>query len=531
MLADAIAGFLAEVTEREFDEPLLALLRANGFEDIHFLHGSYEFGKDVIAKADRDGVGTQFVIQSKAGDLDLSAWTSGVGQLDLLRNDRHAHPNFDVALPRQAVLVLTGRLRGGAPLAAQDYAARAVENDETPFEVWDRERLIELLVGSPDALLAGSVGGPLLGLLAAIDDASVTEDQIETFSRFWLRSGEVPEPRSTVEAALVATQLARNGRKDLAAITAVCLLRAIWASVHGAYPVPSAAIEMADSAKRLFLAYVEEIWAEALEQELEQDSLAALNASGGYYGTYRVMSLRLLEMLSLFALANESRRDEIAAWLSRFVATNPGASQPLSDRWAVSLIPATVVLAGRSREEAIRYLGWVTAWVCDHYETQGMGLAAADAEPAVEIDYFFGGALEHVTRPRRLMSYLAPVILDLAAALELTSFYNDARNDFVASDVSLGVPLPRDDDAQYQVVRADVPLDTSPKYAEQWSDGDGWRMSSHHDDDVSRFYLGRIDRVWDFIAICSVTRDRHWVAGIRALTAEAPPRADAPDDR
>jgi Restriction endonuclease len=154
MLDDAIAGFLGAVTEREFDEPLLALLRANGFDDIHYLHGSYEFGKDVIAKADRNGARTQFVIQSKAGNLNLTGWTSTVGQLDLLRNDRHAHPNFDPNLPRQAVLVLTGRLSGGAPLAAQDYAERALENGETPFEVWDRERLAEMLVGSPDALLA-----------------------------------------------------------------------------------------------------------------------------------------------------------------------------------------------------------------------------------------------------------------------------------------------------------------------------------------------------------------------------------------
>ena len=52
MLDNAVAGFLDEVTEREFDEPLLALLRENGFVDIHYLHGSYEFGKDVIAKGE-----------------------------------------------------------------------------------------------------------------------------------------------------------------------------------------------------------------------------------------------------------------------------------------------------------------------------------------------------------------------------------------------------------------------------------------------------------------------------------------------
>jgi hypothetical protein len=57
-----------------------------------------------------------------------------------------------------------------------------------------------------------------------------------------------------------------------------------------------------------------------------------------------------------------------------------------------------------------------------------------------------------------------------------------------------------------------VALDTSPKYAEERAKGEGWRMAAHHDDDMSRYYLGRLDRVWDFVAIFSVTGDRHWVA-------------------
>jgi hypothetical protein len=42
-------------------------------------------------------------------------------------------------------------------------------------------------------------------------------------------------------------------------------------------------------------------------------------------------------------------------------------------------------------------------------------------------------------------------------------------------------------------------------------------MASHHDDDLGRYYLGRIARLWDYLAICVVTRDRHWVAAIRSL--------------
>src|SRR4051812_46537939 len=127
MLSDAIGEFLDAVSEREFDEPLLALLRARGFTDIHFLHGSYEFGKDVIAKCLEDGQLTQYVIQSKAGDLNLAGWQSIVGQIDLLKNNTIAHPNFDQHLPRRAALVLTGRLIGAGLTASQNYEQRSVE--------------------------------------------------------------------------------------------------------------------------------------------------------------------------------------------------------------------------------------------------------------------------------------------------------------------------------------------------------------------------------------------------------------------
>lgn len=51
MLADVIASYIDSLTEREFDAPFLALLRLQGFTDIHFLHGPFEFGKDFNRKA------------------------------------------------------------------------------------------------------------------------------------------------------------------------------------------------------------------------------------------------------------------------------------------------------------------------------------------------------------------------------------------------------------------------------------------------------------------------------------------------
>ncbi len=45
MLDDAVAAFLDAVGERDFDEPLMALLRAEGYTDVRLVHGETEFGR------------------------------------------------------------------------------------------------------------------------------------------------------------------------------------------------------------------------------------------------------------------------------------------------------------------------------------------------------------------------------------------------------------------------------------------------------------------------------------------------------
>jgi len=63
------------------------------------------------------------------------------GQIDLLRTDALAHPNFDTNIPRHARFVTTGRLVGGAGLAAQQYAQHLEALGETQFLTWDRDTL------------------------------------------------------------------------------------------------------------------------------------------------------------------------------------------------------------------------------------------------------------------------------------------------------------------------------------------------------------------------------------------------------
>jgi hypothetical protein len=104
----------------------------------------------------------------------LTEWRAVRPQLDEARLDDLAHPAFDLALPRAAVLVTTGRLVGGASAQSQSYREAELRRGRPDFEVWDRERLLEWLVDSPEAGLAGTSDGPVLALAGAIDAGDVT---------------------------------------------------------------------------------------------------------------------------------------------------------------------------------------------------------------------------------------------------------------------------------------------------------------------------------------------------------------------
>src|SRR5712692_3724967 len=154
MLSDVVGRYLDSLEEREFDAPFIALLRAMGYWDIHLLHGPFEFGKDFIAKGEVDGVVTQCAFQTKAGDINLKSWNESRGQIDMLRTDAAAYPSFDTYLPRKAIFVTTGRLVGGAAVAAQNYRDHVAELGELEFTTWEKGNLIERITTDPQVLLA-----------------------------------------------------------------------------------------------------------------------------------------------------------------------------------------------------------------------------------------------------------------------------------------------------------------------------------------------------------------------------------------
>ena len=430
MLGAVVEHFLDHVSEREFDAPFIALLLKLGFGDVHYLHGQYEFGKDFIARAIEGGQQVQYVFQSKAGDLNLGDWSKGTPQLDLLRTNTLAHPGFDAALQRRAVLVLTGRLAGGAGLAAQNYCDQA-RDAGIGLEIWVRESLVERIVGALDIGVAGRAEGPLFTLIGAIDDGSITEIQIERFSRRWM-SIDVDAWACALEAAIVAERLANTDRPDLASYAAFGIVRASWARHHGEAPPTSSAIGLSDLGKLMFRAYAAVLWQRGKPDLPDPDTFVREHDEPSGYLTYPVRCMRYVEILSLLDLMPDFTgaeafpdRGDLSSHIARVIQNHPGCAHPISDRWAVSLVPPALTLLRSGRKELLAaHLIAVTKWIADRHESDHIGLASPVAEPTEEAEYLLGRAFpKDQRRSRRSESYLSAIVLDLAAVCRMGDVY------------------------------------------------------------------------------------------------------------
>ena len=526
MLDEVLGSYLDSLTEREFDGPFMALLRAHGFLDVHFLHGAYEFGKDFIAKRWEDGTVVQYAVQTKAGDLDIADYRTVRGQIDDLRTNATGHPSYDKAAPRRAVLVITGRLKGAAATTAQADQEDLRSRGETDFEVWDRERLIELMRGVPETGYPQGSAGAFLGLVSAIDEKSITEDHLEQHSRRWIFPiGSLNGlRRAALEAGILSNRLRRTERHDLASYVALCLVRGAWASAGASEPPDPEAVLIADLGRRLFGAYAGEVWARCDATTLDPRGFLTQQRQSHIYLSYPVACLRLLELLGLLALlpdeAAVTNGDELLQFLRDFIDRQPGASHPISDRWAVSIIPAVLALVGSAPAAIETYLTRLVAWTCDHYDSGQMGLAGPRATPGQEAFLYLGAGIPASNRPRRPVSYLAAVLVDLLALNEMGRVYELAVNDIRYVEAIPEVIEAEDDPSQYRMDSVTL-VRSVVTYPDTWAPSEGWKIAPHHLRAPINYYLSRIGRPWDHLAVESVLRDRHFLPTMRVLASTA----------
>lgn len=442
MLRDVVGTFLSSLTEREFDAPLLALLARQGFTDIHFIHGSFEFGKDVVAKrtCPETGEVSQYAIQSKAGDIGLSGWREVRAQLEESEYNTRAHPNYDASLKRVAVLVTTGRLKGAAAVDAQEYKQSVEARGHAKVEFWDKITLTGWLLGDPESGLIGRPDDNFLEIVSAVTGGKLREPDLEKYTRRWLSTdGDHSNALALacIEAAVISNRFRTKQRLDLAAAVALHLLRAVETvnreEMEGA---------LAASARRLFMSYADQLLLQA--EPLLHDRYALARSAAGPFSivTYPVIALRLFEIFGLLAMTAEveGARD-IATRARRAVvdlaSKHPGSARPVSDDFAVSLFAPVLVLHTSDLILCKRYLHAVAEWVLDRYnfESGGLGLGAiGDSEEAV-VERLLGGALESTTLSFRRQSFVATAVLDLMELVGLRELHAALRDNLAALDV------------------------------------------------------------------------------------------------
>ena len=507
MLEGAVDAFLDGVSERGFDEPLLAVLRAEAFERVRLTHGMSEFGKDAIARCE----GEQWAWQSKAGDVGQSEFRQMTGQLDELRLSNYAHADFDQTLPRRAVLVTTGRLIGNAPLSLREYNERARARHEPELEHWGRDILVGKLAGNPDAILRGSVDGQLMSVLGAVEEGRVDMDTLELFSRRWA-SWELHRLASLaiVECALLCERLRAQERLDLACHVALCAVCAACAATVAT----DEGDEAIEAAGKLFEHYARLLWERCDAEMLREDGWIGPRGAGTWV-TYPLTCLRLAELVSLLGLRVQDEEpaltSAIATWLASFLEAQPGAAWPISDRYAVSLVPFALILRESADPEAAeRLLTRATVWLCDRYELGELGVAAHDASPREEIERILGGPFDSVALKRRRSSHAAAVLLDLCALFRLPQPYADVRNDVRAVDAYPVLLIPGEGSDLYLHEGLNNRWDFSPDYADELPEPGA--AAPHLD--LSDAPALDAQTAWRLLAASSVLRDRHFPGAI-----------------
>lgn len=507
MLESVVERYLASVTEREFDAPLMAILQADGFFDIHQLHGAFEFGKDFIAKRIDGGVSYQYAIQSKAGDLSLGAWRPVRSQIDEARFNTIAHPRFSKELPRRVALVMTGRLTGGAAADAQEYNEHLKRRGEQPFEVWDRDRLRTSLLASPNCGLASTASGEFFSLLGMIGSGNATDTEIERHTRRWIahNAGQI-----AIESAVLANHLRAAGRADLAAAVALCALRAALAQEDD---------DLASAARTLHASYAVGLLDQYSSAISDPRTLLAAINPNFIHASYPVICMRLGEIWGLLALAPHVDADtqtRATDAIRELVQKQPGSAHPISDHWAASLPPLVLSLGRTDLSSADRFLRTCVGWVCDAYD-HGDGLAPADSPPAQEIEYLYGAWLSHFEKAKRRQSYLAAVLIDLAAALHLTETYLAAVNDFAAVEAWPTIIMANEERSAWGTRDDGVTYLGNPGYRED-NISAGGPLAKHH-----TFVSDGNYSPWDLLAVPTVVRNRHHFSAFDALLSNPLP--------
>lgn len=126
--------------------------------------------------------------------------------------------------------------------------------------------------------------------------------------------------------------------------------------------------------------------------------------------------------------------DDVARWTNAvvtLVSSHPGAARPVSDQFAVSLVPIAIVLHRQNPQAAADYLKAVARWLLDRSDPSqaGLGLGSMYEPPREVVERLLGGWLESTNVSRSQSSYVLTVILDLCLSTQQSDLFSAVRTD------------------------------------------------------------------------------------------------------
>lgn len=528
LLRSVLENYVNTLTEREFDVPLLCLLLCNGFYDIHYLHGMFEFGKDFIAKRNDNGVATQYVFQSKAGNIDLNAWRDLQTQINEMRTNYLAHPNYDKSLPLAAIAVVTGRLIGGAALSAQQYNDYCISRGEIGFTVWDKDRLIEMILASDPSICKQPKNGEFFEIIGVLSKGHGNFNELEKYSRNWMKIETAALSNKEclgilLEASLLCHELLKENRITLACYTSLMALRAIMFAIHSIGKMPAWADQILHLTKMNFMKLASRIKASMVRFMPSPKLYNHMKGVSGFI-TYPVLCQQTIEILGLLALLQYktgyiSDASDTTDVIEMIIKCNPGCAHLISDKFAVSLISPILSLKVFKRTDTCEaFIHDVGKWLCDRYEDSEFGLASSESNEQEELERLLGYAYDFIPLNKRRESFIATVLLDLAIVTNMSNLYKVLINDILALGIFPCLVIMRDDVQQY-LKDGQVSFNPNITYSENEDDSYD-ELPLHHKENIG--FFTRAGYEWEAIALYSVLRDRYRVADINKFAIESP---------
>jgi hypothetical protein len=527
MLSNVLEDYFSSIKdERDFDFPLMSLLAAMGFYDIHLTHGSREIGKDFIAKKREDGVEVEYAFQSKKGDINQKKCSEEVlPQLLLASVSGLSHPQFDKTLPRRVFLVSTGLLIGNAPLILQDFND-TLRNDygREPVTFWGKNQLVTLfqeygLTAIHQVSAAGMKGlAEFYSLYSKALERKLSDNEIETFSQLWLDPSLEYRKRilrASIEADLFAVRLRDNGSLYEVITVYLALARAVMDATYETdddYLV-NVYRQIVDEN---IIPLCKEFHAE-VKIQLEANDKQLIALAGNQSRTlpmlhYLVWCSRILAITSLhfFISSDREEQDSLVAFMKDLIEAEPGCGHPPSDRYATALVWTTLALIkANDLPAAIELVKRATVWLCDRTE-QGVGLASYDATEYEETAMLVGYAYSSVKVQKNVSSFLATVLADLAAFTDDKDLYSVVVNDVAACEIVYEYWQFPDTKAIFTILSEDSRTYPNTVHEPTLTAFEDYRYAQHIGEEPSTFRITERVGLAGLILLSVLLRDRYF---------------------